>query len=95
MNYFFRKIASKEQPQQVLAFCSHHQQSSNTLVIIDSRAINHFFTNKDLIINYRKYQHVFKTGLGEIVTANGYGNVILQLQLLDGSVNTLTISNVS
>lgn len=48
-----------------------------------------------MITNYRENQHVFETGSGEKVTAYGYGDVILQLQLLDKMINTLTVSNVS
>ncbi len=48
-----------------------------------------------MITNYREYQHLFETGSGEKVTAQGYGEVILQLQLSDRKVNTLTVSNVS
>ena len=29
------------------------------------------------------------------MTAHGYGDVILQIQSLDGTINTLTVSNVS
>ncbi len=38
---------------------------------------------------------MFETGSGGKVTARGYGEVIFQLQLLDGTVNTLRVTNVS
>ncbi len=38
---------------------------------------------------------MFETGSGEKVTARGYGEDILQLQLLDGTVNTLRVTYVS
>ena len=98
MNCFSRKIASKDQPGQALASSSnifYRHQLPPTSVIIDSGATDHFFANKDLITNYRKYQHLFKTGSGDKVTAQGYGEVILQLQLWDGTVNTLRVTNVS
>ena len=66
-----------------------------TSLIIDLTVTDHFSTNKDLIINNKEYQHVFETGLGVKVTAHDYGDVILQFQLLDKTVNTLTVSNVS
>ncbi len=98
MNCFSRKILSKDQPEQALAFSSItycQQQSLTTSIIIDSGATDHFFTNKDLITNYREHRHVFETGSGEKVIAHGYGDVILQYQSLDGTINTLTVSNVS
>ena len=98
MNCFSRKISSKDQPEQALAFSSityRQQQSLTTSIIIDSGATDHFFTNKDLITNYREHRHVFGTGSEEKVTVHSYGDVILQLQSLDGTINTLTVSNVS
>ena len=64
-------------------------------VIINSGAIDYFFTNKDLITNYKKHQHVFKTSSEEKIIVRGYGDVILQLQLSDRTINTLTVFNVS
>ncbi len=98
MNCFSQKISSKDQPEQALPFFSityRQQQSLTTSIIIDLGATDHFFTNKDLITNYKEHRHVFETGSGEKVTAHGYGDVILQLQSLDGKINTLTVSNVS
>ncbi len=98
MNCFSRKILSRDQPEQALAVFSityRQQQSLTTTIIIDPGATDHFITNKDLITNYRKYRHVFETGSGEKVTAHGYGDVILQLQSLDETINTLAVSNVS
>ncbi len=97
INCLSQKI-STEQPRQALASSSnilHQRRLPPTSVIIDSGATDHFFANKDLITNYREHQHLFETGSGEKVTAQGYGEVILQLQLLDGTVNSLTVSNVS
>ena len=80
MNCFSQKGALKQQLKQALAsfsitFCQ--QQPLITLVIINFVATNHFFANRDLIINFRKYQHVFKAGLGKQIIAYSYGNVIL------------------
>ena len=47
-----------------------------------------------MITNYREHRPLFETGSGKKVTANGYGDVILQPQFLDGTINTLTVSNV-
>ena len=65
------------------------------MVIIDFRATDNFVINKDFITNYKKHQHVFRTGSGEKITACGYKDVILQLQSLDRTINTLMVSNIS
>lgn len=80
MNYFFQKIISKKQPRQALAssftaFCQH--QLLLISIIIDSGVIDHFFINKNLIINYKKYQYMFETGSGKKFTVHDYGKVIL------------------
>ncbi len=69
MNCFSQKISSKDKPEQALAFSSNtyrQQQSQTTSIIIDLGATDHFFTNKDLITNYKEYRHVFETSQGVI-----------------------------
>lgn len=98
INYFSRKIVSTELPKQALASSTntlYQRHLPPTSVIINSGATNYFFANKDLISNYREHQHLFETGSEEKVTTRGYKEVILQLQLSDGTVNTLIVSNVS
>ena len=68
MNYFFQKIASKQQPEQALVSFSilfRQQQPLTTLVIINSRAKDHFFTNKNLITNYKKHLHGLRLAQGK------------------------------
>lgn len=88
-----------ELPRQALASSSNilypQRQLPPSSGIINLSATDHFFANKDLIWNYREYPHLFDTGSREKVIAQGYGEIILRLQLLDGIVNTRTVSNVS
>lgn len=65
------------------------------MVIINLGAIYYFIPIKDSITNYRELQHRFETSLGEEFKAYSYDNVILRLQLSNGTVNTLRISNIS
>ncbi len=64
-------------------------------MIINSRDKDHFFTNREYLSIYKEYHHEFQTDAGEILTANGYGDVMLRLVYLDGSEITWTIIKVS
>ena len=76
-----------------IAFCSY--QLPITSIIIELKATDHFFTNKNLMTNYKKYQQIFELSLGKKIIARSYREVILQLQLLDKTVNTFRVTNVS
>lgn len=64
-------------------------------IIINLGIINHFFANKNLITIYKKHQHLFEMKSRKKVTAQNYRKVILQPQLLDGIVYTITIHNIN
>ena len=64
-------------------------------MIIDSGATDHFFANRAYFSTYEEYHHEFQTGSGEILTAHGYGDVVLRLAHPDGSEVIWTIKKVS
>ncbi len=64
-------------------------------MIIDSGATDHFFTNRAYFSTYEEYHHEFQTGSGKILTAHGYGDVVLRLAHRDGSEVTWTVKKVS
>ena len=64
-------------------------------MIIDSGATDHFFANRAGFSTYEEYHYEFQTGSGEILTAHGYGDVVLHLAYPDGSKVTWTIKKVS
>ena len=70
-------------------------ESSFQKVIIDSGAIDHFFSNCVYFSIYEEYHHEFQTGSGEVLAAYGYGDVILRLAHPDGSEVIWTIKKVS
>ena len=70
-------------------------ESSVQKVIIDSGATNHFFLNHAYFSTYEKYYYEFQTGSGEVFTAHGYWDVILQLAHPDGSEVIWIIKKVS
>ncbi len=74
---------------------SKHHESSVEKVIIDFGVNDHFFTNRAYFSTYEEYHHEFQTDSGEILTAHGYGDVVLRLAHLDGSEVTWTIKKVS
>ena len=74
---------------------SEHHESSVEKVIIDSGATDHFFANRAYFSTYEEYHHEFQTGSGEILTAHGYGDVVLRLAHPDGPEVIWTIKKVS
>ncbi len=69
--------------------------SSVQRVIIDSGATDHFFANRAYFSAYEEYHHEFQTGSEEILSAYGYGDIILRLAHPDGSEVIWTIKKVS
>lgn len=53
--------------------------ATNTKVIIDCGATDHFFCNRDFFLTYTKYYHEFRTGSGQVLPAYGYGDVVLRM----------------
>ena len=83
---------------KAFASCSvntEFSESSVQKVIIDSGATDHFFSNRAYFSSYEEYHHEFQTGSGEVLTAYGYGDVILHLAHPDGSEVIWTIKKVS
>ena len=70
-------------------------ESSVQKVIIDSGVTDHYFLNYAYFSTYEEYHHKFQTSSGEVVTAHGYGEVILRLAHPDGSEIIWTIKKVS
>ena len=64
-------------------------------VIIDSGTMDPFFANRTYFSTCQKYHHDFQTNSEEILTANGYGDVMLRLADPDSSEVTWTIKKVS
>ncbi len=82
----------------ILASCSITPRSNTILVtsvIINLRATDNFFCNRDLFSTYTQYPYEFETGTGQRIIAKGYGNVILRMCAMSGNVNTLTVTNMS
>ncbi len=94
---FLNYPISKTKVGQVLTSCLVGSRFRNpiTYVIIDSGAMDHFFSNRDLFSTYKKYKHEFETKVGEKIVAYGYSNVDLRMRDLKGNINTLTVTNVS
>ena len=83
---------------KALASCTVNAEfpkSSVQKIIIDSGATDHFFSNRTYFSTYEEYHHEFQTGSGEILTAHGYGDVVLRLAHPDGSEVIWTIKKVS
>ncbi len=81
-----------------LASCTvsnKHHESSVEKMIIDSGATDHFFTNNAYFSTYEDYHQWFQTGSGKILTADGYGDVVLRLAHPDDSEVIWTIKKVS
>lgn len=72
-----------------------YHKSSIEKVIINSGTTDHFFTNQAYFFTYKKYHHKFQTDSGEILTAYGYGDVVVDLGYADSSEVTLTVKIVS
>ncbi len=70
-------------------------KSSVQKVIIDSGAADHFFSNRAYFSTYKEHHHEFQTTYGEVLTAHGYGNVILYLAHSNGLEVIWTIKKVS
>ena len=70
-------------------------ESSVQKIIIDSGATDHFFSNRAYFSTYEEHHHEFQTSSGEILTAHGYGDVVLRLAHPDGSEVVWTITKVS
>lgn len=71
------------------------QKFSIISIVIHFKTIDHFFSNQDLFSTYTEYEHKFKIGLGEKITALGYSNINLRMSNLKGNINTLTVINIS
>ena len=67
----------------------------NPYVIIDTGATDHFFSNRGFFTTYAEYYHEFQTGSGQVLPAFGYGDVVLNMIQEDGSINVLTVKDVS
>ena len=70
-------------------------ESSVQKVIIDSGATDHFFLNCAYFSIYEEYHHEFQPGSGEVLTAYGYGDIILRLAHPNGSEVNWTIKKIS
>ena len=70
-------------------------QNQNTKVILDCRATDYFFCNREFFTTFTEHYHEFQTGSGQIVSAYGYGDVTLRLIHKNKTTNVFTIQNVS
>lgn len=62
-----------------------HHESSVKKLIIDSGVMDHFIIIYACFSIYKEYYHVFQTDFKEILTAHGYGDVVLYFANLDYS----------
>ena len=67
----------------------------NTKVVLDCGATDHFFCNWEFFTTFTEYYHEFQTGSGQIVSAYGYGDVVLNLIHHNKAINVFTIQKVS
>lgn len=83
---------------KALASCTlnaEFPESSIQKIIIDSGATDHFFSNRAYFSTYEEHHHGFQTGSGEVLTAYGYGDVVLRLAHPDVSEVVWTTTKVS
>ena len=91
--FFTRQILSTVLASSTLK--SEPLDSSVQRVIIDFGAKDDFFATRVYVSTYEEYHHEFQTGLGKILSAYEYGNVILHLAHPGGSGVIWTIKKVS
>ncbi len=67
-------------------------KSSVQKIIIDSGAIDHFFSNRAYFSLYKKCHHEFQTGSGELFTAHGYGDDVLRVAHPNAAIKKVSLA---